>query len=170
VPITDQQRQELLSIAYAYAVGAKAGMNVSHSLFDHGIDLTYSYVQTLPNGKTLPTGYDLKFQLKASINVNMEDRNIVYDLEVDTFNRLCRWQGPSPCYLLVMRQPRDWEQRLEVSENLLALRDCCYWHKIPLGPVSENDYKQRIRIPRSNQFTSEALISLMDELKIGVHV
>lgn len=169
MPITEQHSQSLLSVAYAYAVGAKARMNITHSIFDYGVDLTYSYVQTLPNGKLRETGYDLKFQLKASVRVDVETENVVYDLEVDTYNTLCTWTGNAPCYLLVMRQPRDLELRLEITEDLLTLRDCCYWHKIPLGPISENSETVRIRIPRCNQFTADALVALMNEVRNVVH-
>jgi hypothetical protein len=169
VPITDQHRQELLSVAYAYAVAAKAGMNVVHERFDYGVDITYSYVQTLRSGKVSSTGYDLKFQLKASMYAYLEQDSVVYDLDVKAYNKLCTWKGNTPCYLLVMRQPRDWERRLEISEDLLSLRDCCYWHKIPQAAESENHEKLRIRISRRNQFTAEALMGLMDELRNGVH-
>lgn len=168
MPITDEHSQELLSLAYAYAVGAKAGMNVSHDRYDYGVDITYSYVQTLPNGKRRSTSYDLKFQLKASVNVLLEESHVVYDLEVDTYNTLCSWKGLSPCYLLVMRQPRDIERRLEINENLLTLRNCCYWYRIPSGAESNNSRTIRIRIPRCNQFTPEALTMLMNQLRQGV--
>lgn len=169
MPITRNHSQELLSVAYAYAVAAQAGMNITHDFLDYGVDLTFSHVQTLSNGERRATGYDLKFQLKSSVNAELHQTHVAYDLEVNNYNVLCTWQGLTPCYLLVMRLPREPSELLVINEDLLALRNCCYWHKIPLGAESQNTETKRVHIPRSNQFTPAALIALMDGVRNGVY-
>lgn len=167
MPITEQNSEEFLSVAYAYAVVAQSQMNISHALKDYGIDLTVSYVSTLPNGKRVATGFDIHFQLKSTINSTLEEEHVVYDLEADTYNALSSWTGLSPCYLLLMRLPRNREDRLSIREDVMLLRDCCYWHYIKPDEKIQNTSSKRIRIPRVNQFTPEALARLMERLQNG---
>lgn len=167
MPITEQNSEEFLSIAYAYAVVAQAQMNISHALKDYGIDLTVSCVSTLPNGKRVPTGFDIHFQLKSTINSILDKEHVVYDLEADTYNTLSGWTGLSPCYLLLMRLPRNRVDRLSIREEVMLLRDCCYWHYIEPNDKIQNVRSKRIRIPRINQFTPEALAQLMKRLQNG---
>lgn len=161
--ITDQHSEEFLSVAYAYAVAAQSQMNIGHSLKDYGIDLTISNVKTLSNGRRVPTGFDLHFQLKATINSYLQEEHVVYDLEADTYNNLAGWTGASPCYLLLMRVPRLREERLCIREDVLLLRDCCYWHYIEPGETIANVRSKRIKIPRVNQFTPDSLTELMNQ-------
>ena len=163
--ITAQTSEEILSVAYVYAVAAQAGVNITHDFRDYGVDLTLSHVRTLPSGARRRTGYNLHLQLKSTINSQLEDQVVVYDLAVQTYNDLVDWEGQSPCYLILMRLPPTPELRLEISEDALSLRDCCYWHKFDLGAQSENSSSVRVRIPRENKFTPEALLTIMDELR-----
>lgn len=163
MPITDQHSEEFLSVAYAYAVAAQSQLNIGHSVKDYGIDLTISHVSTLRNGKRVPTGFDLHFQLKATINSVLKDEYVVYDLEADTYNTLTNWKGASPCYLLLMRLPRSREDRLCIKEDVMLLRDCCYWYYIEPGKKIANVRSKRVKIPRVNQFTPESLTKLMQQ-------
>lgn len=165
MPISGEHSQELLSVAYVYAVAAQAGLSVKHSFHDYGIDLTLSYVQTLPNGTRMPTGYDLNFQLKATTDSFFRRDCVVYDLKAKNYNYFAGWLGPSPCFLLLMRLPIESEKRLSISEDVLELRDCCYWHYIAPGEIIENTSSKRIEIPRTNKLTPETLANLMDQLR-----
>lgn len=167
MPTTEQDSQEALSVAYAQAVAAQSGMNVGYKHKDYGLDLTFSYVSTMSDGSRVEIGYDLHFQLKSTINSALEDDCVVYDLSASAYNRLASCTGRSPCYLLVMRLPRDRERRLEISEEVMSLRECCYWYRIEPGEIIENTGSKRIRIPRKNKFTPEALNSLMHSLMNG---
>jgi hypothetical protein len=161
VPITIQHTQELLSLAYAYAVAAKAGLGVSHSIFDYGIDITFSEVRTLADGKRVPTGWDVHFQLKSTTDCSFRSSCVVYDLDIRNYNILTSWEGVSPCYLLLMRLPPEKEKWLAIKEDVLELRDCCYWHLVPRGAIIENKSSKRIEIRREQTFTPEALDLLM---------
>lgn len=163
--ITSQHQEELLSVAYAYAVAAQAGMNIKHDVLDYGIDMTFSPVSTLPSGQRTSTGYNLHIQLKSTISSSVVDDSIVYDLEADTYNKLRMWDGPARCYLVLFRLPADATLWLSVNEDVLTLRHCCYWHFIEPGDTIKNTSSKRIRIPRANQFTADALIALMDQIK-----
>jgi hypothetical protein len=162
MPITIPHQKELLSISYATAVAARAGVHVSgNTVHDYGVDLTLSPVSTLPSGKRMATGFDFHFQLKSTVDFRQTPESIIYDLNADTFNMFAKWDGPSPCYLLLMCLPRDCADWTGTTENAMELRKCCYWHHIPPGIPTKNTSSVTISIPRSQVFTHQALLNLM---------
>lgn len=167
MPITENLRQELLNVSYVYAVAAQAGLLPSHTVYDYGIDVMLTHVQTLPDGTTAPCGFHLNFQLKSSINCSLRRDVIVYDLRAKSYNNFATWVGPSPYYLILMRLPADTNQRLLASEDVLELRDCCYWLYIPPGEIIENTRSKRIEIPRANRFTVDAVLEMMERHRNG---
>ncbi len=138
--ITVPHQKELLGVSYATAVAASAGVVISKCIFhDYGTDLTFSPVSTLPNGKRQCTGFDYHFQLKSTVDFKIVGDTVVYELEADAYNLFAYWTGPSPCYLLLMCLPREFNEWVSITEDLVELRKCCYWEYIPPGTPTQNN-------------------------------
>lgn len=165
VPV--QSIEELLSISYVTAVAVKAGVTFDLVRRDFGVDLSIRQIKSF-GGKLMDMGVLFDCQLKASINWIQEQDNIAYDLDVMSYNKLVwRYQEPStPCILLLLCLPRDQNQWLNLTEEQLILRKCCYWTRIT-GPESPNKSSVRIRIPRSQMFTPDVIRRLISKIKRG---
>lgn len=166
--LTEPDIEECLSRAYVYAVAGRAGVNLAGSIKDYGTDGTFRDVQR-SNGKRFESGWSLDFQLKASKNCGFETNFLVYDLEADTYRQLLmrRNNGATPIILIVMALPDNVADWLVHSESELLMRRCCYWWQVD-GEPSKNKSSVRIRIPRNQQLTPEALTTLMERLKSGI--
>ena len=159
VPV--QSIEELLSISYVTAVAAKAGVTFDLVRRDFGVDLSIRQIKSF-GGKRMDMGVIFDCQLKASINWIQEQDNIAYDLDVMSYNKLVwRYKEPSiPCILILLCLPRDENQWLDLSEDQLILRKCCYWTRIT-GPLSQNKYSVRIRFPSNQIFSPDTIHNLM---------
>jgi Domain of unknown function (DUF4365) len=167
--ITQQHQEELLSLAYIIAVSSRAGVLFNEKLrHDYGIDGTFEKVGKL-NGSYFPEGYPLDVQLKASINIAIDDSCVSYQLDANAHNNLLtRSNKPraTPCILVLLCLPRDPQHWLELSEEQFLLRQCSYWAKLK-GELTSNTETKTIKIPRENQFTPLALIELLDLVEQG---
>ena len=166
--LTEQHIAEDLSRAYVQAVAAKAGVNLSTRVHDYGVDGTFHPIRII-NGRRAEAGFPLDFQLKASKNWEMNENQIVYDLEVKTYNDLIHRGSTSravPCILILLCLPENPQEWLELSEEQLLLRKCSYWHHVT-GDLTENTETIRIRIPQAQRLTSESLLALLERVKGG---
>lgn len=159
--ITREHTQEALSLAYVHALAGRAGLNLGpRTTFDYGIDGTFWPVK-VRDGALVESGYPVRFQLKATINWTHDGTDVVYDLDARAHRNLTeREPGEALAILILLCLPKDSTEWLSNTETELYLRHCCYWHRVP-GPPTENASKQRIRIPRGNLLTAEALRSIM---------
>jgi hypothetical protein len=166
MPIPLDHVKERLSNAYVSAVAAQAGATFTPKHPEYGDDAFITPVKLLDNGRYAPLGYVLICQLKSTTTSKLEDNDVVYDMDVVAYNKLAGWEGTSPCILVLFRlpkNPRDW---LTLDEEQLRLKNCCYWKHIT-GPLSTNESWQRIRIPRTQTFTPEAVIELLEKIRQG---
>jgi Domain of unknown function (DUF4365) len=155
--------QELLSITHIQAVAAQAGISVATFDRDFGVDGHFRQIAIVEH-RSFTYGYGLDFQLKSSTNCVVEDLHIRYDLEAKTYNDLIRrsqLQSGTPCILLLKALPIDRQNWLTQSADGLLLGGNCYWHYLQ-GELSSNQESVRIRIPKTQQFTPDALVKLMD--------
>jgi hypothetical protein len=162
--IDPEHIKERLNYSYVTAVAAKAGATVSQQTPDYGIDATIQYVQQLPNGKYQPTGFVLHCQLKATTTSTLDETEVVYDMDVNAYNKLANWQGTTPCILILLCLPKNENDWLSLTEQELLMRNCCYWKRIT-GPPSENDSKQRVRIARGQLFTPTTVEELLRKIR-----
>lgn len=153
--------KENLHRAYVYAVTAKAGANCGRFDTDMGADLIVSRVSILSNGKYQQTGFNFHCQLKATTTCEVNSHYIIYDMEAEDYNKLAGWQGASACFLIVFNLPEDEMEWLYMDEDQLLLKRCCYWHYIGNTP-SPNTSSQRIKIPRTQLFTPDAVLELLE--------
>lgn len=156
--------KERLSNAYASAVAARAGATFQPKHPEYGDDAFIQEVRRLPNGKYQATGWGFWCQLKATTTSELKDDHVVYDMEVEAYNKLARWRGAAPCILVLFRLPKNPDEWLTLDEEQLLLKRCCYWMHIT-GPPSTNEFSQRIRIPRTQMFTPEAVAELLEKVK-----
>ncbi|MXS83859.1 DUF4365 domain-containing protein [Nitrosomonas oligotropha] len=162
-----QTIEELISVSYVSAIIAYSGFAPNAVAKDYGIDLEVRKIGEHRN-KRIDLGAFLELQLKASINWSAEDAHVVFDLEADAYNRLVfrRDNSSMPCALVVCCFPKEKEAWLNVAEDELMIRKCCYYHFID-GAETKNTSSQRIRIPRNQLLTPESLHELKQKLYEG---
>ncbi len=163
VLLPSQQIEERLSWTHVLAIASFAGASISLPEQDFGIDGTFRQIVSL-GGRLFPSGNALDFQLKASTRCGIEPDHIIYDLDVKTYNALIQRdliQYAVPCILILKVLPRDPIQWITDSEVGLLLNGGCYWFYIQ-GQPSSNQVTVRIRIPRTQQLTSDALNYLLE--------
>jgi hypothetical protein len=66
--------------------------------------------------------------------------------------------------VLVPERVTDW---IKQTEEELCLRYCAYWVSLRGMPDTTNTTNVTIEIPRSNQFTPDALQTIMQRISFG---
>jgi hypothetical protein len=163
-----QYVEELLSLAHVQAIAGRAGVSLFCPDRDFGVDGTFRRLTVLEN-RRFPSGFALDFQLKASTQCQFEANSIVYDLEVKTYNDLInrRLGGDAiPCILILKILPTDSSKWLDISETGLFLQGGCYWDYLQ-GTPSSNQKTVRIRIPKTQLFTPDILLQMLNRIATG---
>ena len=119
------QLMEALSRAYVRTIAARAGVICDDVLQDYGVDLFIR--EFAPVGKRyLDVGRQIDLQLKSTTRAALNDKSVLYDLDVPAYN-LLRQLSPVPRLLILVVLPEDPLLYLEQSEEQLLLRGCAYW-------------------------------------------
>jgi hypothetical protein len=163
-----QSKEECLSEAFVHAIASYAGLTVLWREKDFGID--GSFKKVIHHGERyIESGVPLDFQLKATINWQSEENDIVYDMEAKTYNDFIYWQAnsSSPVRLILLCLPSDELHWLNAEPEQLLLKHCCYYSSIT-GDPTENAQTIRIRIPRKNVLTPSSLSALIESIQGGV--
>ena len=166
--LTNQHISEALSRAYVRAIAGRAGLNLAIREYDYGVDGSFDEVVVRQN-RRVESGFSLSFQLKSSIQWHIDSTQVVYDLEVKTYNDLIlrrSMRAAIPCILILLALPADATQWLICEESELRLQGTCYWAHLG-GNLSENRQSVRIRIDRSQRLTPESLLNLLENVKTG---
>ena len=159
-----QTIEELISMSYVSAVIARSGFSPNTIAKDYGVDLEVRHIG-IHGTKRVDLGVILEFQLKASINWEVDDSHVIFDLEADAYNRLVfrRDNSSTPCALVVCCLPKEKSHWLNVCENELIIKKCCYYHFIE-GEETRNSSSKRIRIPRKQLLTPQSICDLKENL------
>lgn len=165
--ITEQHIKEGLSRAYIIAVSHATGLNIEESRYDYGIDGTISGVKILKNGRRVSNGVKLDFQLKSSVNIEVEDDVIKYALEAKNYNDLVDEEVATPRILILYKLPKEREQWINVTENNTILKHCAWWCHLRGKEPTNNCSSKTIEIPRNQILTVEALNELMRKVERG---
>lgn len=162
-----QNIEESLSVSYVSSIVAKSGASLDLTSRDYGVDVSVRRVVRF-DGKMMDMGVSFDCQLKATINWLEEDATIVYDLEVDTYNKIIyrHQNSTTPCLLILLCLPGDEAEWLQISEEELKLRKCCYYYYIN-GEPTNNRRTVRIRIPKANIFSPDAVNQLIERVRLG---
>jgi hypothetical protein len=159
--LTIQHIQESLCRAHIQALAGMAGVIYEPtSSFDYGVDGRFQSV-VIRGNRRISSGHPLEFQAKASINWELVDQAIVYDLEAKTYNDLAsRSPAETTLILILLCLPKDQIEWHVSTSSETTLRHGCYWH-IVSGEVTENVETKRIFIPTGNLLTPESLRMLL---------
>lgn len=162
--ITEQHIQEGLSRSYIQAVSGAAGVNLAAEReFDYGFDGTLRQV-TLRGTRRVENGVSLDFQLKCTKNWSISNDFVVYDLESKTYNDIVtRDPLATGVMLILMCLPKDVASWVNISEDGLMLQKCCYFFTPAGQPVKNEKSKKRIKIPRVNILSSNAIQTALDD-------
>jgi hypothetical protein len=162
-----QTIEELISTSYVSAIIARSGFSPNAVAKDYGVDLEVRRIGVHGN-KRIDLGVMLELQLKASINWEIDDSHIVFDLEADAYNRLVfrRDNSSTPCALIVCCLPKDEGSWLTVCEDELVIKKCCYYYFVE-GIETNNKSSKRIRIPRTQLLTPQAIQNFKHKLFEG---
>jgi hypothetical protein len=161
LPITEQHTEETLCIAHIYALAGVAGVNYAvKKAYDYGVDGQFTSVVARGN-RLIDTGFPLDFQAKATVDWNLEDDKIVYDLEAKTYNDIAqRTEAESTMILILLCLPKSRDDWHATSCNETIMRHCCYWYAI-VGDQTANTATKRIRVPTDNLLTPKRLNELL---------
>jgi hypothetical protein len=155
-------KMEALSRAYVSAIAAQAGVNVYMPQRDFGTDMIFSKVIERKEGSrhTDTWGLTIPCQIKASTIWGLREDTISYDLEVKNYNDLV---NSNNLVLILMCLPPSPDEWLYQDEACLRLHRCCYYWRTLDKVETTNTSTKRIFIPRSQIFTVESLIRLVEE-------
>jgi hypothetical protein len=159
--ITVQHTQESLCMAHIYAVAGMAGVDHAYrAVHDYGVDGQFDPIVIRKNRRVV-SGHPLAFQAKATMNWELVDGHIVYDLEAKTYDEIVS-RGPSEVtmILILLCMPRDQVDWHSATSDATMLRNCCYW-AVLTGDPCRNASTKRIRIPAGNVLTPDSLLALL---------
>lgn len=171
--LTIQHTKEGLSRAYISAVTFRAGVNLElgTDAFDYGVDGTFKEV-IFANKKRTNSGVNLEFQMKASVDWQLKGQEIHYPLVLHSYNGLVsrmqayRSGNITAKILVLLCLPKEESHWLELNEDHLLLRRCCYYHVLQ-GPTKagHKDSKTNVKIPIANKVTPDAIKDLLKRVK-----
>ena len=164
--LTRPHRQESLSRAYIQAIASRCGLNCSFREFDYGIDVTLHLIQRREN-RYVETGFNLDIQAKSTIGATLTDNEVLYEMEVKTYDDLRDPNVGTPRILVLLVQPENETEWTGMTESELMLRRCAYWRSLRGAEPTPNSSSIRVSIPRANLFSVEALQGIMERLRIG---
>lgn len=160
--------KERLSVAYVQAIAARAGYKlVGENGNEYGVDGYLQRVRRLKSGKFKETGPLLQIQIKATSRSQVIGQQVVYDMDVEAFNKLVDVADDDPPTILVLfRMPAEDDQHswLDLDDDQLVLRHCCYWHHLKDSP-SPNNSSKRVTIPSEQKLTPEDIPKIFDFVK-----
>ena len=156
------QRKELFSKAYVRAVAAVAGCSVDQPENDYdSVDLCIKAI-----------GYDpmqphrLELQLKCTSRDVLDNAFVRYPLNVKNYNDL-RVTTFIPRLLIVVLVPENIEEWIQQSESEMLIKHCAYWVSLRGMPETRNTNRITVELLRRNQFTPDALESIMQRISKG---
>ena len=157
------QKKELFSKAYVRAVAAVGGFSVSQpEVDDDSIDLKI----VARGGEGIVFSPELNLQLKCTSRDLLDGRFIRYPVRIKNYRDLII-NSQVPRLLVVVLVPENLENWLQQSEDEMCMRYCAYWVSLRGQPERLNTANVTVELPRSNQFTVEALKSIMQRLSQG---
>jgi hypothetical protein len=106
----------------------------------------------------------LELQLKSTSRNNLSDSELRYPLKLKNYDDLRPDEFAIPRILVVVLIPENLADWLQQSEEELCLRYCGFWVSLRGMPETQNTGTVTIRLLRTNQFTPQALQSIMQLL------
>lgn len=160
--ITQKHTQESLSRSYIHAIAGSAGVNLHLGReFDYGFDGTFRPV-IIRGTRRIESGFPVDFQLKCTKNWKHETDHVAYHIETKTYNDLVtRDPEGIGAVLILLCVPADPAEWVEVCEDYIRMRRCCYYTVLSGDPVANEASTKKILIARENVLTPGTLIELL---------
>lgn len=156
--------KQQFSFAYVRAVASTAGYAVTRPDVDEdSIDLTVSARGKL--GRLRSPRLDV--QVKCTSKDVLRDDGVHFHLNLKNYDELRADDCLVPRMLIVVLVPSQKEAWLNHSEEELAIRHCGYWISLSGHPSTSNDQGKTVVLPREQQFTVQALESIMSRIASG---
>ncbi len=174
MPLPENIRKEGMSYAYIAALASRLGFECLHPKFDYdSVDILLK-----TSGKIRPDsrrkGPPLNIQCKATaLELPAGTSDINFSLPIQNYNHLIDTEETIDRILVVLLLPKDPTLWLTHSTDALISRTCAYWMTLRGLAPSTNKTKKRIKIPRNNVLTPDALesilytISMFEEVRNG---
>lgn len=159
--MTENDRKDQLGMAALRMVGSVAGYMVNEIPQDYGIDFGIHKVG-YRGARRLDLGAVFYVQLKTSERPDVVGSEVVYDLEVKTFNDMVTMnkEGDKPLVLVLMALKGDSSSSLDVRHNEISVGNSLYWYRTDATDLSTNTGTVRIKIP----VTQKLDITTFDQL------
>ncbi len=168
--ITEEHIKEGISAGYVKAIAHFAGFNIEYSDFDYGYDGTFSGIKTRKYGnksRIVSDGCKLDFQLKASINIEIKDNMVEYNLEAKNYNDLVDLDICTPRILIIYKLPKNKNEWINITESGTIFKDCAWWGYFSGQQETKNKERILIKIPKDQIFNKNSLKELMGKVKRG---
>jgi hypothetical protein len=144
------------------AAGAGFGVQISGASMDGvGVDLT---VCQLPPSRR--RARELHIQVKCSSG-DLEAEAVVVDLPIKNYDELREEGAQVPLVLVVVIVPEEPEEWIHQTEEQLVARRCAWWVSLVGQPARANRTEVRVRVPRTQIFTPDALRAIMERVAAG---
>jgi hypothetical protein len=153
-------------MAHIYALAGMAGVNHAyHPAHDYGVDGQFDSV-VIRGNRRVTSGHPLAFQAKASVDWELVDGQIVYDLKAKNYDDIVtRHPSEVTMILILLCMPKDRTVWHLATSDVTVLRNCCYW-AILAGVQCGYASTKRIHIPAANVLTPDSLLDLMAAEKV----
>lgn len=160
--ITVQHIKENLCAAHIFAVAGMAGVGLGlRHVNDYGVDGQFDPV-VIRGTRHVVSGIPLPFQAKSTIDWEIKNGLVVYDLESKTYNDIVsRTEAEATLLLVLLCLPKTATHWHSVTSRSTTLRNCCYWHHFRGDPVDNENSTKRIKIPTDQILTPESLKELL---------
>lgn len=164
--ITENHVKEVISTSYVRAIAGYAGLNFEEHDKDYGIDGTFSGIKVIGK-RHISDGFKLDFQLKASINVEVQDDFVKYNLESKTYNDLVDEEIVTPRILILYKFPKEKNTWININEDETIFKDCAWWCSLRGYNKTSNKSHVTVKIPRHQRLDHNALKDLMNKVRKG---
>lgn len=148
--------QERLSLAYLFAVAARAGCEILEPKVDRNcIDAIIRPISG--------AAVQIDVQMKAtSQDLRLATSPVIsFPLEVNRYDLLRRTDAIMPQLLLVYEMPPTPALWLNINSTETTLRHLAYWVDLRSEPAVTSSTTQ-VHVPLSNRFDSAAILDIMD--------
>ncbi len=157
-------RKELFSDAFLYAITARAGCTLAKPSLDR--------TSTDWCVKSVAGMYpQIDVQLKCTSQaLPVDDEASEFSFVLDNLKNyadLIEEDVLVPRLLIVVFVPEDLDEWVILASEQLVLRHCAYWVSLRGEPPTENTSSITIKIPANQRFDHEALSSMMEEIEQG---
>jgi hypothetical protein len=109
----------------------------------------------------------LELQLKCTAQDCLAGDALRYPLKTKNYEELSSDNYLVPRILAVVLVPEEIGEWMGQSEEQLVLRRCAYWVSLRGMAATKNTGKVTVTIPRSQQFTVDALVAMMTRIGEG---